>query len=144
MAIPLALVMAGMTAAKMASDADREERSKKLQSETERYSPWTGRQGSGVQYADQAGNIAQGIGAYYGQEQALENQKLAREWVDAQKELAKNQRAAATVNSTMNVAGPVRGYEPGYEFGAGGDQGEYFRERYMGNPYGVVRGRGGY
>jgi len=130
MAIPLALVMAGMTAAKMASDADREDRSKKLQAETERYSPWTGRQGSGVQYADQAGNLAQGVAGYYGMEQAQENQKLMQDLVKAQK-------ASAMVNADVSPyafkpAGPVRGYEPAY------NQGEAWGE-VMNNPYAMMR-----
>lgn len=133
MAIPLALVMAGMTAAKMASDADREDRSIKHKSQMQRFSPWTGDSGGQVQYADQAGNIAQGVAGYYGMDQALENQKLMKDLVQAQ-------RATASVNAdaspyAFKPAGAVRGYEwgePKY------DQGAAWGET-MNNPYAMAR-----
>ncbi len=65
------LIMAGLQAV---SNKDKEARDRKLASETQRYSPWTHLQAQPIEAANPIGDVAQGYGAYMGQQQ---NDKVA-------------------------------------------------------------------
>ncbi len=58
--LPVWAVMAALTAAKVASDKNTEDRQRKLSAEQARYSPWSGMSADPIQQADPFGTAMQG------------------------------------------------------------------------------------
>lgn len=130
MAAFLALAPLILAGAKMAADADKDERNKVLRSKEQRVAPWLTSAPTERFEADPVGTAAQGFAGYVGMDQALENQQMM-------KDLVKAQRATASLNADVSPyaykpAGPVRGYEPAYNQGA-----EW--ADVMNNPYAMAR-----
>lgn len=78
------LIVAALSAAEK---ADASQRQTKLNSVTQRYSPWTkmGTQGTGeVQDPNTAGTVSQALGSYYGQNQKDAQAAAQQKLMDAQ------------------------------------------------------------
>lgn len=80
----LPYVMAGLTAAKMVGDNWKEDRSRWLASQTQRYSPWTGLKAGAVDEADPIGTAMQGGTSALAMNQNMEAAAKAGELQDAQ------------------------------------------------------------
>lgn len=76
--------MLALAAVQAVSNQDKEDRDRKLASATQRYSPWTRLAAQPIEHANPVGDLAQGYGAYLGQEQATENNALRKRLLEAQ------------------------------------------------------------
>lgn len=63
---------------------DKENRDRKLASETQRYSPWTQLRAQPIEHANPAGDLAQGYAGYIGQQQNDEAAGLRKKLTEAQ------------------------------------------------------------
>jgi hypothetical protein len=81
---PITIGMLGATVLKAVNDKKREERQRKLQSETTRYSTWTGMTGEAPQEADTMGTLMQGGAGALAQSQAASAAEGTKKLQDAQ------------------------------------------------------------
>jgi len=76
--------MAGLGAAQYASQKDQEKRERKLASQTQALSPWTGMQAGPIQQADLVGTVGQGAAQGWAMNQNMERADQANELNKAQ------------------------------------------------------------
>lgn len=107
---------------------DKENRDRKLASETQRYSPWTSLRAQPIEAANPVGDVAQGYAGYMGQQQNDEAASLRKKLTEAQiRSLDRGgnpyamQRAFATVQGgqpvPLNGSWPMGDYNPNYTKG---------------------------